>query len=84
MTYEEVKINVLRQVNPEIWYGTIEDIISYALYSAVHEEGVELTTDLNRLRTGDEWTIESIERAYDLGYDAIINDGQLIGFKKAV
>lgn len=83
MTYEEVKINVLRQVNPEIWYGTIEDIISYALYRAVHEEGFELTTELYRLR-GAEWTIESIERAYDLGYDAVINDGKLIAFKKAV
>lgn len=31
-----------------------------------------------------ECTVEDVKEAYELGYDAVIADGKLIGFKKAV
>lgn len=31
-----------------------------------------------------ETTIEDVERMYEKGYEAIINDGKLLGFKKAL
>lgn len=32
----------------------------------------------------EETTIEYVERMYEKGYEAIINDGKLLGFKKAL
>jgi hypothetical protein len=86
--YEEAwikkKIHILQQVDPNPYAPTDYDLVIWLLNETLEALGLEMAIHFYDAEIGDYNTIAYCERAYDLGYDAIINDGQLIAFKKAV
>ena len=78
------RLRALRQTNPEFYNGTDEEIIGYALCRVFNFEELDLPIAFYRLEADDYMSLQFVERVCERGYDAIINDGQLIAFKKAV
>ena len=83
-SFMKERMKMLRQAKPNIYDGTDEEIMSYLLFMAC--EDINLVHPI-QFYDGDcenYKTIEYCEKAYDLGYDAVINDGEVIAFKRAV
>ena len=78
------KIHVLQQVDPNKYAPTYQELINWILNEKLEALGLEMDIHFFDSEIGDYDTLAYCERVYDLGYDAIINDGQLIAFKKAV
>lgn len=78
------KIHILQQVDPNPYAPADEELVIWLLNEKLESLGLEMDVHFYDTEIGDYNTIAYCERAYDLGYDAIINDGQLIAFKKAV
>lgn len=79
------RMKMLRQAKPNIYNGTDEQIINYLLFMAC--EDIKLVHPIQFYDENDHegyMTIEYCEKAYDLGYDTVINDGKVIAFKRAV
>ena len=72
--------NMLRQAYPRVYDGTTEDIAEKCLFETFWRCGFELPEFF--LKYGEEINIEFVERVYEKGYSAIINDGKLLGFRK--
>ena len=78
------RIMALRQIRPKCYYGSDAEIIGIALCGVFIEEELELPIYFYRLDEDDYMSVGFVEKVCKLGYEAVINDGELIAFKKAV
>ena len=76
--------DLLIQLKPYLFADmSTDEIIERAAFFYAHDQ---LKVRFNPLfvDSDDKDKIDYIEEAYDLGYDAIISNGKVIGFKKAL
>ena len=84
-SYTREKIAILRQVNPCVYTITDDDIVDMLLYEEMERQRVVAPIHFYDVEEHDDYeTLGFCECVYDKGYDAVINDGKLIAFKKAV
>lgn len=69
---------LLRQVDPEFCNGSDLEVAKYTMFCYMTRFGYRLPSGV--ITPGKEVTLEDVERAYEDGYSAIINDGKLLGF----
>jgi hypothetical protein len=88
MTSQELnnrdRIKALRQIRPKHYHGTDAEIIGVTLCGVFMEEELELPICFYGLDEDDYMSVGFVEKVCKLGYEAVINDGELIAFKKAV
>lgn len=72
---------ILREAKPTLFIGNTEDIASFCMYLMTQKYGVEEWVDIPGYEY-EEPTIEYLEKAYEMGYAAIIHDGKFLGFRK--
>lgn len=77
------RIKALR-MNSSFCNDTDDEVVSYLLYKECADKGIVDTIAFFSPEEDDYLTLGFVQRVYAEGYDAIINDGELIGFKKAV
>ena len=70
--------NLLRQEQPIFCYGTDLEIAEWSMFYVLGHQDYGLDSEV----LDGEATIESLEKAYEKGWAAIINDGKLLGFRK--
>ena len=72
---------LLKQITPESF--TAGEVNDEQLIDIAAEHRAFVSTDKSFIRL-DLYTIEDLENAYKEGFEAVVNDGKLLGFKKAV
>lgn len=84
-SYTRNKIAILRQIDPSVYAVTDEVFVDMLLFEEMERHHVVDPIHFYDVEEHDDYeTLGFCQRIYDKGYDAVINDGKLIAFKKAV
>ena len=81
------RIKALIQIDSEHYGESPADVIGVALCRVFIEEGLELPIafyKVGMVHSGEYMSVRFVEDVCSKGYEAVINDGELIAFKKAV
>lgn len=72
--------DVLKQTFPFVYRGTPEEIAESCIFEVFWRNGFDIPEYF--IHHGEVISIETVERIYENGFAAIINDGKLIAFRK--
>lgn len=72
----------IKQVTPRECFNDIEDCIEQILFEYLSDRGITTYPFQSKAFHGDTDSLENCLQAYDDGYNVIINDGRIIGYKK--
>lgn len=81
------RIRALIQINSKRYGESFADVIGTALCQVFIDEGLELPIafyEVDMVHSGEYMSVGFVEDVCSKGYEAVINDGELIAFKKAV
>ena len=81
------RIRALMQIYPKRYGGLYADIIGTMLCRVFLDEEIELPIafyEAGMVHSGEYMSVGFVEDVCSKGYDAVINDGELIAFKRAV
>ena len=73
---------IIRQVTPRECFNSIEDGIEQILHEYLSDRGITTYPFFSEAFHGDTFSLEMCQQAYDDGYNVIINDGRIIGYRK--
>ena len=80
--YSETLAEIMRDAEPDMFKGySSEDIATCCMFYSMNKLGYEYWIDIPGYEYREP-TIEYLEKAYEMGYAAIIHDGKLLGFRK--
>lgn len=71
---------LLQNEYPEVFRSSQNKIVDSCVFFILWELGLELPEHLRPLKTVP--SIDLCEQLYERGYEAIINDGKLLGFRR--
>ena len=71
---------LLQNEYSEVFYGSQNKIVDCCVFFILWELGLELPEHLRPLKNVP--SIDFCEQLYERGYEAIINDGKLLGFRR--
>ncbi len=79
-------VDLCIQEEPEYFKGseTEEDVMECFVYAFAAANRIQTYHNDVFMKSLDSLTLEECVTSYENGYSAIINDGRIIGFKKAV
>lgn len=72
----------IKQVTPRECFNDIEDGIEQILFEYLSDRGITTYPFNSKAFHGDTNSLENCLQAYEDGYNVIINDGKIIGYRK--
>ena len=73
---------IIKQVSPRNCFNNIEDGIEQILYEYLSDRGITTYPFNSKAFHGDTYSLENCLQAYEDGYNVIINDGKIVGYRK--